>query len=1133
MKPRGRGRFLCTGFRVLLPIVTLLLGVSLPEVVAQGSAYLTGFIQDPSGAAVPGATVVLKNVATGTEYTVKTTDTGVYRSHSLPPGTYDLTIQATGFKSYVGRGVEIQLGQARGLDITLEVGEISQQIEVTAAPPALKTEDAGLGQNVTYHEVESLPKFSRSAGSLLALAPGVRFTADDVISYGASRYNIGGNSNANVTVDGARVMGDRMDISQMIINPSVETLQEVKIVENQYNAEFGHDIGAVVQYETKSGTNSFHGGVYEYFRNDALDTYNGFTRTKPPDKQHMFGGTVGGPIKKDKLFFFSSLEIHKATTPSSYLLTVPTAAMKQGDFSGLRDSSGNLVPIYDPDTTRTDPATGNIIRDPFQGNIIPSTRFDSAAVLATAYIPDPINSGLTNNLPAASGRTFRKVKGTQKFDWNLTDKDRLLAVWMFDNTLNRDLGIDAYNAIAPQMSPRPGEPGFRFFTQVFNFRVVHTFSPTMFLSTQVVYRPRRIERENAGIDPEGKWAETLGIKNFAGERLPPELGGDLGTPGYNFSGYTNLGSGFLQFKEQPIKVFDWSIDLTYVHGKHSFKTGFATEWGQHAAPDQSFPTGNFNFNRLATSQPFDSSGGDGFASFLLGLVNDANTTLGPLLDYRSWYYAVYFQDDWKVRPGLTINLGLRWDIDAPLREAQYRGNSFDFFEINPVSGTPGVPRFHNTPSYPYKTFYDTDWHRFSPRFGFAWQPLSKTVVRGGYGLYSQSGFLGLQTPMNLGYTTNGSFSTPDGGLTPAFRLQDGFPDYPLGGDPLRLNSSFGAVPVGQAPSTNVNYSTRDWKYGYTQNFNLSVQHELPGNMVLEVAAQGVLGRNLAISRDRNEVPPNLWGLPGPNFARRPFPQYGSVTHIRQSQEGTTNYYGGYVRLDKRFSHGLTLIANYNYGRTIGFTGGSIYFPGLTRGPTQYDLANGLGGAVPYQTATVGWAYDLPWGPGTPHLNTGVVGKILGGWNIAGLLALHGGIPYEISSGADSLNGNSPLGGRVNLIGDAKLDNPTPDRWFNTQAFADPAFGTIGNYCCGLLLGPANRRLDLTIRKTTVIKENWRFVLAGEFFNFTNTPQFGPPDGNLRSPNFGRTLGPAGLGAGIVVAPHMGARIVQIGARIEF
>ena len=276
-----------------------------------------------------------------------------------------------------------------------------------------------------------------------------------------------------------------MDISQRIINPSVETLQEVKIVENQYNAEFGHDIGAVVQYETKSGTNSFHGGVYEYFRNDALDTYNGFTRTKPPDKQHMFGGTVGGPIKKDKLFFFSSLEIHKATTPSSYLLTVPTAAMKQGDFSGLRDSSGNLIPIYDPDTTRTDPATGNIIRDPFPDNIIPSTRFDSAAVLATAYIPDPINSGLTNNLPAASGRTFRKVKGTQKFDWNLTDKDRLLAVWMFDNTLNRDLGIDAYNAIAPQMSPRPGEPGFRFFTQVFNFRVVHTFSPTMFLSTQV------------------------------------------------------------------------------------------------------------------------------------------------------------------------------------------------------------------------------------------------------------------------------------------------------------------------------------------------------------------------------------------------------------------------------------------------------------------------------------------------------------------------------------------------------------------------------------------------------------------------------------------------------------------------
>lgn len=1128
MGPRICGTKLLVAFFLM----TLSLISNVAKVVGQGSAYLTGFVQDPSGAGVPGATVVIKNMKTGTEYSAKTTDTGVYRSAALPSGSYDVTVQANGFKSYVGRGVEIQLGQARGLDITLEVGEISQEIEVTAAAPALKTEDAGLGQNVTYAEVQSLPKFSRSAGSLLALAPGVRFTADDVISYGSSRYNIGGNSNATVMVDGASVMTDREDIAQMGLNPSAETLQEVKIVVNQYGAEFGHDIGSLVQYETKAGTNAYHGGVYEYFRNDALDTASGFTRTKAPDKQHMFGGTLGGPIKKDKFFFFSSLEVHLATTPSSYLLTVPTAAMKTGDFSGLRNASGDLIPIYDPATTRTDPATGRVVRDPFPGNIIPANRLDRAALLAAEYIPNPSLPQLVNNLPSPSARDFRKIKGTEKFDWNISDKDRFMASWMFDWTQNTDQGIAAYNAIAPQMSPRPGEPGFKFGTQVYNFRFVHTFSPTTFISTQWNYRPRHIERQNAGIDPEGKWATKLGIKNFAGARLPEELGGDLGTPGYNFAGYTNLGSGFLQFKENPISVFEWNVDLTYIRGRHSYKVGFSTERGLHAAPDQSFPTGNFGFTRLQTSQPFNTSGGDAFASFLLGLVNNANTSLGPLISGSNRYYAMYIQDDWKVRPGLTFNFGLRWDIDAPLYEKENQGNSFDFLQINPVSGTPGVAKFLDTPGYPYKSYFDTSWNRFAPRFGFAWQVQTRTVVRGGYGIFNQSPYLGAHHGISLGYTTSASFTSPDGGISPAFILQNGFPDYPLGGDKSKLNDSFGSVPVGQIPSTSPSFVSRRWKFGTTQNFNLSVQHEMPWNMLFEVAGQGVLGRNQSINRNWNEVSPQLWGRTGANNARRPYPQFGNVTQLR-SQEGTTDYFGTYVRLDKRFSHGLTLIANYSYGRTIGFTGGSVYFPRLSRGPTQYDLANGLGRAVPYQLSTVGWAYDLPWGPGKPRLNSGVAAKILGGWNFGGLLALHGGIPFEISSGADSLNANSPLGGRVNLVGNPKLDNPTPDRWFNTQAFADPTFGTVGNFCCGKLLGPANRRLDVSISKTTMLKENLRFVLAGEFFNFTNTPQFGPPDGNMRSPNFGRTLGPAGLGAGIVVAPHMGARIVQIGARIEF
>jgi hypothetical protein len=518
---------------------------------------------------------------------------------------------------------------------------------------------------------------------------------------------------------------------------------------------------------------------------------------------------------------------------------------------------------------------------------------------------------------------------------------------------------------------------------------------------------------------------------------------------------------------------------------------------------------------------------------LLGQVDNATTQLGPLIDGYSIFFDSYVQDDWKVKPGLTLNFGIRWDVDLPLREGEDRGNGFDFNRINPVSGTPGVITFLGTAGYPYHTFYDTPWHRFSPRFGFAWQVIPKTVIRGGAGFFSQAPYLGVQNGLSTGFTTNGSFASPDGGITNSFILQNGFPDYPLGGNRATLTDAYGAVPPGQEPNTSVNFVPRKQKFGYTQNFNLSIQRELGWNTVVEVAGQGVIGRNLWIFQQYNEVPPNLWGITGPNFSRRPFPQFQNVQNARADDKGTTDYFGAYVRLDKRFSRDFSVIANYNYGRSLGFIGGSIWLPNLSRGPNLYDIANGLGNAVPYQTAGISWVYELPWGPGKPYLNTGAVAKILGGWNVGGLLSFQGGIPYNISSGIDSLNGNSPLGGRANVIGDPNAGPQSHDHWFNTAAFADPAFGTIGNYCCGKLLGPADTRLDLSVRKNTNIRENLRLVIAGEFFNFTNTLQFGPPDGNMNSPTYGRTLGPAGLGAGIVVAPHFAARIVQIGARLEF
>jgi len=345
-----------------------------------------------------------------------------------------------------------------------------------------------------------------------------------------------------------------------------------------------------------------------------------------------------------------------------------------------------------------------------------------------------------------------------------------------------------------------------------------------------------------------------------------------------------------------------------------------------------------------------------------------------------------------------------------------------------------------------------------------------------------------------------------------------------------LTEGFGAVRPGQTPSTSPTFVNPDWRFGYAENFDLSIQRELPFNMVFEIAGQSSLGRRIAINgRNWNEINPSLWGIPGPNFIRRPFPQYGNVSEVKQAA-GSTNYYNGFVKLEKRFSHGLVLIANYSVGKSTGFLGGSLYYPQLSRTVVFYNEANGAT-AVPYQAGLISWSYDLPFGHGTSRLSQGPAARIFGGWSLGGLATFNGGVPFGLSSGIDSLNGNSPLNGRVDIVGNPSIDNRSPDRWFNTSAFRAPAFGKIGNFV-GPLTGPATRRVDLSLRKTTQIRENLRFVLAGEAFNLTNTPQFGPPVSNLSDPRFGRSINEGG-GLGANTTGPYGARIIQIGARIDF
>lgn len=620
----------------------------------------------------------------------------------------------------------------------------------------------------------------------------------------------------------------------------------------------------------------------------------------------------------------------------------------------------------------------------------------------------------------------------------------------------------------------------------------------------------------------------------AGSLLPVSYGGDMGFPQFNFSGYEGLGTGDLQFAEYPVNEYDYAQSFNYIRGKQSIGFGAGLERSEHGVQNQTTPVGSYNFSPLETGLPGVGGTGDAIASFLLGLVDNANSSLGPRLIYHEWYYYTWIEDDVKVTPSLTLNLGFRWDIDAPVYEAHDDGNGFNLYGVNPVSGTLGTVTFFGQNGVG-GSFYNTDYHRFAPRFGFADEFAHNWVLRGGYGIYNISPILGANRGApSLGFTTSASFSSPDGGVTPAFLLKSGFPSYPLGGDRALLTPGFGAASPGQAPSTSPSFVNPNWKFGYSQNFNLSIQHELPWDSMVEVAGQGVRGLALPISVNWNEVPPQFWGATGTSFEQRPFPQYNSLMQV-QAASGYSNWYAGTVRFEKRFSNGLNLIANYAYQKSLGFMGGDIYLPNLNYGPALFDEANMPTGQA-YQTGAIEGTYYLPAGPGKTYLTKGPLSEILGGWYVSGIFTRQSGESFDVGSGIDSLGdgGTSPLNGRANRVPgvDPYATNKSPSHWLNPAAFTAPAFGQIGNDCCGTLFGPAQTEFTVAVGKDFRLTERLGLRFSAECFNCTNTLQWGLPNANLSSPGFGVISGPLSEGANSD-KPEVGQRIMQLGLKLTF
>jgi hypothetical protein len=1090
------------------------------ETYAQGTTeqVISGTVTDQTGSSVPEARVVVTNVATGIKSEIITNVEGFYRTPPLKPGNYEVEVSKSGFRTLIRRDIILHLAEPRRIDLQLEIGEVTNTLEITGAAPLLTTEDARISEVIETKAVESMPLLDRRAGGLIALGPGVYYEGQDPQSFYAPRYTIGSSANVILTLDGAPAGSDRVDVSQMTLNPPLESVQEVQIQTGYYGAENGGQEGGMISMTTKSGTNEFHGSAYEYGRNEIFDSRAFFSEKKQVDRYHLFGGSAGGPIKKDRAFFFGTLEGTTQNLPNSGTFTLPTVAMRNGDFSALGKT------IYDPRTTREDPDNpGNFIRDAFQGNIIPQDRFDPVAVRVLSFLPDLTTPG-SNNYSGTWGNKIDRYAWTLKFDYQLTPKDQLHYTWLYDRTSMDITGLQGWKD--PAAIPLFAEDSFPYKLQSHIISHTRTFSPTLINSFRFSFRPRWWEHNPPGLDPDAQWASQLGVQNISR---------DIAFPAFSFSGYLGVGPGFAAFSQNPISQTEFAETLTYVRGKHTLKAGVDVQRSYHALDGAFNPTGSFSFDSRLTALPEVPNTGDSIASALLGTLSDAGLSDNGLVHYRMWYVAPYVTDTIRVTPKLTLNLGLRWDIDGPTYEdigGKFSG--FDFNRINPVSGTPGVITFHGiTPGTP-KGLYNTDWNRFQPRFGFAYQLDSKTAIRGGYGIYSfppvTFGIIGLGfSPAGVG------FSSVDNGLTPAFLLRDGFPAWPRGGDPSTLNDSFGAVPVGEQPNTEPFLVQPDWQFGYSQSLNLSIQRELPGQILFEVDGVGNLGRKLTMGVNHNQLPRSLWGAGGNLQSLRPFPQFGSVSDIK-APEGITNHWATNIRFTKRLSHGLLFISSFTLQKTLGV----MFYEAnddhrLSRtSAVIFNESNGPSGS-PFRLFKLSWSYDLPWGPGKSYVNTGPWAQVLGGWNVGGIWSWYGGAPFSLQSPEDSLNCFCGAGSRLDPTGNLKLDNPTIERWFNTDAVVPAAFGTVGTLGPAPLVGPDFRNLDLSVSKTTTFKERYALKFNWEIFNLTNTTKFGNPGTVFGDPGFGVVGGYRGIGSngGFSIAPWYGARIMQLGLRFSW
>ncbi|MDX2267277.1 MAG: carboxypeptidase regulatory-like domain-containing protein [Bryobacter sp.] len=1112
-----------------------------------------GQVTDASGAVIAGATVTLVNDATNVQSTSSTSASGQYIFDFVQPGNYTVKVELTGFKAFVQKNV---LVQARG-DVTvnaaLSIGNTNEQITVESAPVAVEFNTSSMGLTINTKMANNLPIIHRNPFLLVSLNPAtvIRSTTEQspFHHWAASQFDVGGNTNTknDIILDGA----PSMTAQKSSYTPPMDAVQEVNLQQNAVDAEFGHSAGGVLSVQMKSGTNTFHGTAYYLGRNPALNALaDRTTRSLNLTRQNTWGGTLGNPILKNKLFNFASYEGWRTIEPRTAFNTLPTDRERAGDFSQTLNTAGGLRTIYDPFSTRVNGNT--VTRTPFPGNVIPTNRIDPVGRIIVDDVWKPNNPGTgptgVNNFILGIANRIRYWNFSDRVDWNITDK---LKVFGRFNRFKTFTGLDDYTGSAAQQVD-----GSTRHSTSFSGDMVYALNATTVLNIRGAYNSivDSFGVPEATLQPEDLqrfWGGNTWYQQYL-EELP-----DIYYPGVTVqaASNTNLGRGGYWFQEP--KSWNMEAKMSKNIGKHYVKVGgeFRRELVTASRPRPM----NFVFSRATTANTFNAPNlnlsGDAWATMLLGAL-EGNSTIAsiPIQRPQVNYYSFFLQDDFKITSKLTLNLGLRYEYFTGMRDPELRLSRF-------LDLTNPIPEFQgaNAPVIPAAAaalrtappVYNGAWNftdeenpyswnaprtLFMPRFGLAYALNSKTAIRVGWARYI------IPAPLTQGLNILGSVPYPGFDATsttvpaiqgvPQQRLSDPFPG---GLVPVR-GKEFGRYTGLGGPAT---WYQQDFTPGVNDRINISVQRQLPGKILADITFFMNLGRSAPFNYDLNQVDPRIGfevgnainaGVPNPFFNRlpqaqmpgqlrtqrnvtvaqllRPYPQYTNLVETLRGGLGN-RYRALQMQFQRPFANGWNFTIGYNYNRE---SNEEFYdnVDNFLLNPTWQPASNAR------QRITGAAIYELPFGRGRKiggNWNA-VVDGIFGGWSVSGLFTANTGLFIRLGS--------------VLVDGDPTLDNPTRDRWFDTSKVKIlPAFTRRTNPLqFPNLVGPGFINLDTTLAKQfDIVKERVRFELRAESYNtsnhFTGTTT---PVLDVNSPNFGKV---------IQQRPGVFGRQIQFSGRLVF